>query len=154
MLGPVFDPSDPRTEAAAQEGDNQLFVIDVGLGPESSADFGDGDPQALLGPTQRLTDRSAHQERDLRRGPQVDSAVPGVVGAEYASALQRAPAVTSEPVSTFDDDAPRGDVASSEPDPGRLVSRSLWMHLPRLRIQRCPGVDHRLFLVDDEVDSL
>ena len=106
MLAPVLDPFDRPAQEEACASERHLLRIHHELGAEAAADVRRHDPQLIFIETQHSHEKAAHLVGELRRRPERQPVLVGVVDGDRAASLDRvrAAAVLLE----IDADAPRG----------------------------------------------
>jgi hypothetical protein len=92
MLAAVFDPLHRPSQPAREEGDQQVFRINMPLEPEAPADVESDAAHPRLGKAQHRGRLAAHPVHDLGRRPDRHRIRARVVGADHAAAFHGAAA--------------------------------------------------------------
>jgi hypothetical protein len=147
MLAPVLDPFDRLPQEEACGGERHLLRIHHKLGAEAAADVRRHDPQLIFIETQHGHEKAAHLVGELRRRPEREPVLVGVVDGERAAPLDRvrAAAVLLE----IDADAPRGarecirGVAIALLELGQKITLAGPVRARRLRGERVAAIGDR-----------
>ena len=143
MLAPVLDPFDRPAQHQAGGGKRHLLRIHHELGAEAAADIGRHDADLVLVESEQLHQERAHLVRELRRRPQRQPILVGVVGGERAAALDRVGAAAM--LLESDTDAMRRarervrDIAVGLPELEQEIARSAAMGARRVRARAPAG---------------